>query len=157
MMTPEGLGLKAERLLKVLQVITLALLAAVFLYPLLVAGMLAEGRFAVAGVSSYIIHLGTLFSLTFLFFAWRGYRIIIEKALSSFSKHGNLETFLNNWFIATFFAQILREIPAILGIVLSLASGKIIFCVALGLISFIAIGKAWPKPEDLAKVLPKGT
>ena len=135
------------------RLIAFGALLAIFLYPMVVAGIAVapENRPSGEPILTFLIGGAVLM----LLLAGTLSRKLLAAMLRDVREGRHLTKILSAWLISTVVSVALREFAAVLGLVTALLTGKMIFCVLFGLIAFVAIARDWPSEASLRGLLRK--
>ncbi len=142
--------------MQIARLISFALMASIFLYPALVMGILSSESANVSNALAYSqwwIRISFIIAIIAPLCATRVSNLFLSRVAGLTQGVKRPEKLLAAWLISTIVGQALRDIPANIGLCLSLLTRSPNWCLFLGLISFFAIGKNWPNRQALETLL----
>jgi|GEM_PF-5121535 len=154
-MDPTELRKREDMTLLIAKVIAFAFAAVVFVYPLVVVALVGEQYLGpgLHGVSRTFAYLVMGAALLLLVVAPRAGRIPMDMARKKIHENFNPGALLSAWLLSIIVAFALRDLAATLGLVLSLITRNLFWCVLLGFLALISMGRNWPTRERMEEFL----
>ena len=147
-----GSGEVVSEQMRFLNVVCLALVGSVGVYAV-VAWYLVYGSGGLGGpgLPDTLAAVGAAFAIALLVAAPVVRRKTLEKATRVRDSEGDA-TALESYRLATLLGFILRDGAAIVGLMLTVATGEPMWCWALGAVTVVAMFASWPRREELEAI-----
>lgn len=143
-----------DRTILLSRIIAAAFAVSVFIYPLVVDGVLkANPQPAIADEMFWLVRILMFAGLLLLLAAPRLSRLPLQSAMQRYSSDRNPQPVFSAFLMSVVLGFAIRDAVATVGLVLSVLTHQLNWCIFLGAAALITMSANWPKRPMLAGLL----